>query len=56
MKTTFFFAVLSAAVSMVAAEIMITPVLEDQIVEKVAGDCFFGVVTPRGCAPKPRNR
>jgi hypothetical protein len=50
MKTTFLVAVLSAAVSLVAAEIMITPVLQEQIVEKVSGDCFFGVVTPRGCA------
>lgn len=49
MKTSFVFALLSAAVSFVAADIVITPIFEDQIVQKQAGDCFFGVVTPQGC-------
>ncbi|KAL7812860.1 hypothetical protein V8C44DRAFT_328206 [Trichoderma aethiopicum] len=49
MKTTFFFALLSTALSLVAADIVITPIFEDQIVQKQAGDCFFGVVTPQGC-------
>lgn len=50
MKTTFFLALLSTAVSFVTAGIVITPVFADQIVQKQAGDCFFGVVTPQGCA------
>lgn len=50
MKTTFFLALLSTAVSFVAADIVITPVFADQIVQKQSGDCFFGVVTPQGCA------
>ncbi|KAL7899774.1 hypothetical protein ACHAPE_002673 [Trichoderma viride] len=52
MKTTFFLALLSTAVSFVAADIVITPVFADQIVQKQSGDCFFGVVTPQGCAPQ----
>ncbi|KAM0461056.1 hypothetical protein ACHAO4_001856 [Trichoderma viride] len=52
MKTTFFLALLSTAVSFVTAGIVITPVFADQIVQKQAGDCFFGVVTPQGCAPQ----
>ncbi|KAL6889234.1 hypothetical protein HDV57DRAFT_514164 [Trichoderma longibrachiatum] len=48
MKTTFFFTLLSTALSLVAADIVITPIFEDQIVQKQAGDCFFGVVTPQG--------
>lgn len=50
MQTAFFFALLSTAVSFAAASIVITPVFEDQIVQKQPGDCFFGVVTPQGCA------
>jgi hypothetical protein len=50
MKTTFFIALLSTAVSFAAADIVITPVFADQIVQKQPGDCFFGVVTPQGCA------
>lgn len=36
--------------SLVSAGVVITPVTPDQVVEKTGGDCFFGVVTPRGCA------
>jgi hypothetical protein len=50
MKTTFFVALLSAAASIVSAGIVVTPVFFDQIVEKISGDCPFGVVTPQGCA------
>lgn len=50
MQTAFFFALLSTAVSFAAASIVITPVFEDQVVQKQSGDCFFGVVTPQGCA------
>ncbi|KAF3071659.1 hypothetical protein CFAM422_006377 [Trichoderma lentiforme] len=49
MKTTFVFALLSTAISFVAADIVITPIFEDQVVQRQAGDCFFGVVTPQGC-------
>ncbi|KAL7951935.1 hypothetical protein V8C42DRAFT_305666 [Trichoderma barbatum] len=52
MKTTFVFALLSTAVSFVAADIVITPIFEDQIIQKQPGDCYFGVVTPQGCGPK----
>ncbi|EFQ29542.1 hypothetical protein CGRA01v4_14813 [Colletotrichum graminicola] len=40
--------------SLASAGVVITPVHQDQVVpaaQKVAGDCFFGVVTPQGCAP-----
>ncbi|KAL2758440.1 hypothetical protein ACRALDRAFT_1061623 [Sodiomyces alcalophilus JCM 7366] len=37
--------------SLVSAGVVITPVTPDQVVEKTGGDCYFGVVTPRGCAP-----
>ncbi|QYS95599.1 hypothetical protein H0G86_002880 [Trichoderma simmonsii] len=52
MKTSFVFALLSTAISFVAADIVITPIFEDQVVQRQAGDCFFGVVTPQGCGPK----
>jgi hypothetical protein len=35
--------------SPVYAGIVITPILEDQVIEKTPEDCFFGVVTPQGC-------
>ncbi|KAK1977056.1 hypothetical protein LZ30DRAFT_785165 [Colletotrichum cereale] len=40
--------------SLASAGVVITPVRQNQVVpaaQKVAGDCFFGVVTPQGCAP-----
>ncbi|KAL6896963.1 hypothetical protein GGI43DRAFT_385596 [Trichoderma evansii] len=52
MKTAFIIALLSTAVSFAAADIVIQPVFADQIVAKQPGDCFFGVVTPQGCAPQ----
>jgi hypothetical protein len=42
-------AVLSLFISAVSAGVVIVPILEDQVVEKTSGDCFFGVVTPQGC-------
>jgi hypothetical protein len=54
MKTTLLVALFSTAMSMVAAEIVITPILQEQVVERIAGDCFFGVVTPQGCGPLRR--
>lgn len=48
MKTSL--AVLLAAVlSTCSADVVVTPITEDQIVQKVPGDCFFGEVTPQGC-------
>ncbi|CCT70754.1 hypothetical protein FOQG_01521 [Fusarium oxysporum f. sp. raphani 54005] len=52
MKTTVFVTLLSAAASLVSAGIVVTPVFFNQIVEKLSGDCPFGVVTPQGCAPQ----
>ncbi|PNP60082.1 hypothetical protein THARTR1_00106 [Trichoderma harzianum] len=49
MKTSFVVALLSTAISFVAADIVITPIFEDQVVQRQAGDCYFGVVTPQGC-------
>ena len=49
MKTALFATVLSLAVSLVSAGIVITPITDDQIVDKLPGDCPFGVVTPQGC-------
>ncbi|KAL2209107.1 hypothetical protein CC79DRAFT_1332335 [Sarocladium strictum] len=49
MKTAIFALVLSLAASLASAAIVITPITDDQIVEKMAGDCPFGVVTPQGC-------
>ncbi|KAG5993550.1 hypothetical protein E4U52_001833 [Claviceps spartinae] len=40
---------LGAAVSLSRAGLVITPIHDDQIVEKVSNDCFFGEVTPQGC-------
>ncbi|KAI0152998.1 hypothetical protein GGR57DRAFT_503131 [Xylariaceae sp. FL1272] len=37
--------------SLASAGVVITPVTPGMVVAKVAGDCFFGVVTPQGCAP-----
>lgn len=50
MKTTLFVTLLSATASLVSAGIVVTPVFFNQIVEKLSGDCPFGVVTPQGCA------
>ncbi|KAK1518780.1 uncharacterized protein CCOS01_11600 [Colletotrichum costaricense] len=39
--------------SLATAGVVITPVRQNQVVpaaQKVSGDCFFGVVTPQGCA------
>ena len=49
MKIWFVAAALSATASLAAAGVVITPILADMIVPRVAGDCFFGVVTPQGC-------
>ncbi|KAL0937965.1 uncharacterized protein CTRU02_207696 [Colletotrichum truncatum] len=36
--------------SLVSAGVVITPVKPNQVIEANPGDCFFGVVTPQGCA------
>lgn len=42
-------AALSLCVSLVSAGVVTIPIRADQVVEKSADDCFFGVVTPMGC-------
>ncbi|ERS98215.1 hypothetical protein HMPREF1624_04998 [Sporothrix schenckii ATCC 58251] len=54
-------AIVAAAATTVSAGVVITPVFADQVVAKDSGDCFFGVVTPQGCAyvilsPASKNR
>ncbi|KAK1764094.1 hypothetical protein QBC33DRAFT_562150 [Phialemonium atrogriseum] len=44
-------AALSLCVSLVSAGVVTIPIRADQVVEKSADDCFFGVVTPMGCGP-----
>ncbi|KAK7962181.1 uncharacterized protein PG986_003006 [Apiospora aurea] len=39
-----------------SAGVVITPILQDQVVPKVADDCFFGVTTPQGCATLRNSR
>ncbi|KAK7914829.1 hypothetical protein PG985_012532 [Apiospora marii] len=55
MKTTFAF-LFAAAASLASAGVVITPILADQVVPKVADDCFFGVTTPQGCATLRNSR
>ncbi|KAM7188147.1 hypothetical protein V8F33_010821 [Rhypophila sp. PSN 637] len=43
--------VLSLCVSLAAAGVVITPIAQEQIVEKNDDDCYFGVTTPQGCGP-----
>ncbi|KAI1329917.1 hypothetical protein F5Y16DRAFT_396785 [Xylariaceae sp. FL0255] len=43
--------VLAVFASLASAGVVIVPVTEDMVVQKIAGDCFFGVATPAGCAP-----
>jgi hypothetical protein len=40
---------IAVSFQLVSAGIVITKIGQDQIVDKVSGDCFFGVVTPQGC-------
>ncbi|KAI1111893.1 hypothetical protein F5Y14DRAFT_423968 [Nemania sp. NC0429] len=42
---------LAICASLASAGVIITPITKDQVVPKVEGDCFFGVVTPTGCGP-----
>ncbi|KAI0125172.1 hypothetical protein BJ170DRAFT_686040 [Xylariales sp. AK1849] len=51
MKTTFAF-VLAFAASMASAGVVITPIRADQVVPQNGDDCFFGVTSPAGCAPR----
>ncbi|KAI1494581.1 hypothetical protein F5X96DRAFT_527774 [Biscogniauxia mediterranea] len=52
MKATFATTMLALCASLASAGVVITPVRPNQIVPKLAGDCFFGEVTPNGCGPK----
>ncbi|KAI1500678.1 hypothetical protein F5X99DRAFT_232746 [Biscogniauxia marginata] len=52
MKATFAATLLALCASLASAGVVITPIFENQIVPKQAGDCFFGEVTPNGCGPK----
>jgi hypothetical protein len=47
MKTTTLLIFLGASIA--SAGVVITPITPDQVVPKVAGDCYFGVSTPQGC-------
>ncbi|KAI1362637.1 hypothetical protein F5Y08DRAFT_341475 [Xylaria arbuscula] len=49
MKTSMLLVALCA--SLASAGIVRTPVFQDQVVDRVEGDCFYGVATPNGCAP-----
>jgi hypothetical protein len=42
-------AALALFAPLVGAGIIIAPIRPEQVVEKIDGDCFFGVVTPAGC-------
>jgi hypothetical protein len=43
-------ATLVLGASLAAAGMVTIPAFEDQAVEKLSGDCPYGVVTPMGCA------
>jgi hypothetical protein len=49
MKLQILTTLLCVIASSASASIVITPIKDNQIVEKASGDCFFGVVTPEGC-------
>jgi hypothetical protein len=49
--TTMASILIAVLASIVDAGIVITPIDGDQVVDSVAGDCFFGVSTPQGCGP-----
>lgn len=50
MKISLLMLIFSATTALATGGIVITPLQTDQIVEKMPGDCFFGEVTPQGCA------
>ncbi|GAW15466.1 hypothetical protein ANO14919_048770 [Xylariales sp. No.14919] len=37
--------------SLASAGVVRTPIFQNQVVDRVEGDCFFGVATPSGCGP-----
>ncbi|KFH46585.1 hypothetical protein ACRE_026100 [Hapsidospora chrysogenum ATCC 11550] len=49
MKLSAVMAALSTVAALASAGLVIAPIEQDQVVEKMSGDCFFGVVTPQGC-------
>lgn len=40
---------LSVFASLASAGVVITKITREQVIEKNADDCFFGVTTPQGC-------
>ncbi|KAF4124658.1 hypothetical protein GMORB2_5324 [Geosmithia morbida] len=40
---------LVGAATLVSADLVVTPINQNEVVDKVKGDCFFGAVTPQGC-------
>jgi len=47
MKATTILVALCA--SLASASVVITPIFENQVVPKAAGDCPYGETTPHGC-------
>lgn len=43
-------AIVAWAAALASAGVVIIPVEANQVVTGSGGDCFFGVVTPLGCA------
>ncbi|KAI5925759.1 hypothetical protein F4810DRAFT_708272 [Camillea tinctor] len=52
MKAAFATTLFALCASLASAGVVITPIRANQVVPKVAGDCFYGEVTPNGCGPK----
>lgn len=50
MRTSLLALALTVAASLASADVVVTRPQSNQLVEKMPGDCFFGVVTPQGCA------
>ncbi|KAI1449066.1 hypothetical protein F5Y02DRAFT_373057 [Annulohypoxylon stygium] len=53
MKTSAIATTLVAALcaTLASAGVVITPIHSNQLVDSLAGDCFFGKSTPYGCGP-----
>lgn len=43
-------ALIAFGAALASAGVVITPVEQNQVVSSSGDDCFFGVVTPQGCA------
>ncbi|OTA81426.1 hypothetical protein M434DRAFT_401376 [Hypoxylon sp. CO27-5] len=52
MKTAFATTLLAAmCATLASAGVVITPIHQNQVVDSLSGDCFFGKSTPYGCGP-----